>query len=211
MKEAIPASLDSQVKQAALILREGGIVAYPTDTVYGLGADIYNDLAVKKLFTAKDRPMGLPLPVLIDNIDKLEELVSGQTAFTRSLIKRFWPGGLTIIFNKAPHVQSLVLAGSDKIGVRMPDHPVALLLISELGRPIAGTSANLHSGEITLTAGEVSGQIGSRVDYIIDAGRCPGGRESTIVDATAETPRIVRYGAVAESDIMAEYSKTGGK
>lgn len=211
MIEAIPASLANQVKQAAVILGEGGIVAYPTDTVYGLGADIYNDAAVRKLFTAKERPMSLPLPVLIKNIKQLEELVSGQTAFTRSLVNRFWPGGLTIIYNKSPHIQSLVLAASNKVGVRMPDHPVALLLISELGHPITGTSANLHNGKITLTAGEVREQLGNRVDFIIDAGHCPGGKESTVVDVTAAMPRILRYGAVREDNIMDEYRKMGVK
>ena len=105
MINSIPETLIGQVKQAAIILRNGGIVAYPTDTIYGLGADIYNDIAVGKVFAAKNRPLSLPLPVLIDDIAQLEELVSGQTAFSRSLANKFWPGALTIIFNKAPKLK----------------------------------------------------------------------------------------------------------
>ncbi len=209
MTKTISSSLTEQVKQAAAILRDGGIVAYPTDTIYGLGADIYNDTAVKKVFTAKNRPRSMPLPVLIDSVQQLADLVSGQTAFSRALMKRFWPGGLTIIFNKAPKLHSLALIGGDKIGVRIPDHPVARLLIRELGRPIAGTSANLHTGKIALTAGEVRGQLGNQVDYIIDAGLCTGGKESTIVDVTVDPPFIVRQGTIPEGEIMAEYRDKG--
>ena len=210
MTKTIPSSLTEQVKQAVAVLRDGGIVAYPTDTIYGLGADIYNDKAVERVFTAKNRPMSMPLPVLIDNVQQLAELVSGQTAFSRALIKKFWPGGLTIIFNKAPQLHSLALAGSANIGVRIPDHPVARLLIRELGRPITGTSANLHTDKITLTADEVRDQLGSHVDYIIDAGRCTGKIESTIVDVTVNPPVIMRQGTIEENEIMAEYHDKGG-
>ncbi len=103
--------MTEQVNKAAAILRNGGIVAYPTDTIYGLGADIYNDTAIKKVFAAKDRPQDLPLPVLIDNVEQLEELAAKQTAISRALMKRFWPGALTIIFNRAPGLRSLALAG----------------------------------------------------------------------------------------------------
>jgi len=211
MTKTISSSLTEQVKHAVAILRDGGIVAYPTDTIYGLGADIYNDKAVEKVFEVKNRPMSMPLPVLIDNVQQLVDLISGQTAFSRALMKRFWPGALTIIFNKAPKFHSLALAGSDKIGVRVPDHPVARLLIRELGKPIAGTSANLHTGKITLTTDEVRAQMGSHVDYIIDAGRCTGGTESTIVDVTTEPPVILRQGAISENEIMTEYRDKGGR
>jgi L-threonylcarbamoyladenylate synthase len=211
MTKTISSSLLEQVKQAVAILRDGGIVAYPTDTIYGLGADIYNDKAVEKVFKAKNRPMSMPLPILIDNVQQLADLVSGQTAFSRALMKKFWPGALTIIFNKAPKLHSLALAGSDKIGVRIPDHTVARLLIRELGKPIAGTSANLHAGKITLTADEVRAQLGSHVDYIIDADQCTGGTESTIVDVTTEPPVILRQGKIRENEILTEYCDKGGR
>ncbi|RPJ60343.1 MAG: threonylcarbamoyl-AMP synthase [Dehalococcoidia bacterium] len=211
MKDSISSTLIEQVKKAAAVLRDGGIVAYPTDTIYGLGADIYNDIAVMKVFAVKNRPLSLPLPVLIDDISQLANLVSGQTAFSLALANKFWPGALTIIFNKAPQFEGPLLAGSNKIGVRIPDHEVTRLLIRELGHPITGTSANLHTGEITLTADEVRRQMGSQVDFIIDAGRCPGGKESTIVDITAGPPRILRHGAVPDDAVLAEYYEKGGK
>jgi L-threonylcarbamoyladenylate synthase len=154
--------------------------------------------------------MSMPLPVLIDNVQQLADLVSGQTAFSIVLMRKFWPGGLTIIFKKAPQLHSLALAGSANIGVRIPDHPVARLLIRELGRPITGTSANLHTDKITLTADEVRDQLGSHVDYIIDAGRCTGKIESTIVDVTVNPPVIMRQGTIEENEIMAEYHDKGG-
>jgi L-threonylcarbamoyladenylate synthase len=207
----ISPSVTEQVEQAVAILRNGGIVAYPTDTIYGLGADIYNDAAVKKVFEAKNRPHDLPLPVLIDDVKQLEELVSKQTPASIELIKRFWPGALTIIFNKAPGLRSLALAGSDKIGIRLPDHEVTRLIIRKLDRPIAGTSANLHAGKITRTADEVRNQLGSNVDFIINTGPCPGGIESTIVDVTIDPPAIVRQGAVPENEIMAVFHEKGEK
>jgi L-threonylcarbamoyladenylate synthase len=137
-------------------------------------------------------------------------MVSGQTAFSRALAEKFWPGALTIIFEKARRFNGPLLAGSNKIGVRMPDHEVARLLIRQLGRPVTGTSANLHTGEITLTAAEVQSQLGKRVDFIIDAGPCPGGIESTIIDITVVPPRILRHGAVPDDAVLAEYHEKGG-
>lgn len=211
MSKTISSSLAAQVKQAASVLRYGGIVAYPTDTVYGLGADIYNDDAVKKLFTVKNRPMGLPLPVLIADITQLDALVSGQNAFSRALMCRFWPGRLTIIFRKSPGLKSLILSGGNTIGVRIPDHPTALMMIREFGGPVAGTSANLHTGKLTMTPDEVRDQLGNSVDFIVEADPIPGGRESTIVDVTSTPPRIIRHGAVSEDDIWSEYRKRGNK
>jgi L-threonylcarbamoyladenylate synthase len=211
MTKTVSPPLMEQVRQAVTILRDGGIVAYPTDTVYGLGADIFNDAAVKRVFAAKDRPLSLPFPVLISDSDQLEKLVTGISPFSAALMKKFWPGGLTIIFTKALMLQSLVLAGSDKIGVRIPDHDIARLMIRELGRPVVGTSANLHTGSVALTADDVKRQIGNRVDFVIDAGPCPGGTESTVVDITSQPPAIVRQGAIPSSAIMAEYRERGNE
>ncbi len=195
-----PALLE-QVKKAAAVLRAGGIVAYPTDTVYGLGSDVYNDEAVKKVFLAKSRPLDMPLPVLIADVSQLAGLTGTFPPYARTLMGKYWPGGLTIVFNKAASFTSLALAGSSKIAVRMPGHPVALLLIKELGRPISGTSANLHDHASALTAGEVEKQLGGGVDFIMDGGRCPGGQESTIVDVTVNPPVILRKGAIPEKEL----------
>ena len=200
--EDMPESLRCQVVQAADILREGGVVAYPTDTVYGLGADAYHDEAVRKVYAVKQRPAGLPLPILLADADQLHR-ISMSNPLAERYMRRFWPGGLTIIMYKSEDFKSLVLAGGVKIGVRVPAHPVPRLLSRLLGRPLVGTSANLHDAPVTLTAAEVQGQLGGRIDFIIDAGSCPGGIESTIVDVTLTPPRILRQGIIPASEVMA--------
>jgi L-threonylcarbamoyladenylate synthase len=198
----ITPELLEQVNKAAGILRSGGTVAYPTDTVYGLGADVFNGGAVTKVFTAKKRPPGMPLPVLIAQTSQLGELVEDIPPVARILMEKFWPGGLTIVFHRRPAFQSLVLAGSGKIAIRLPGHPLTLRLIVELGRPMVGTSANLHGYPATLTAAEVKEQLGDGVDFIINGGPCPSGIESTIVDVTVNPPLVLRKGAIAEKDLL---------
>jgi L-threonylcarbamoyladenylate synthase len=190
-----------QLHLAAGILRSGGIAAYPTDTVYGLGADVFNDRAVTKVFTVKRRPLSMPLPVLIAETSQLPALVEDIPALASILMDKFWPGGLTIIFRKSPAFKSLALSGSDKIAVRLPAHPVTQRLIKELGRPIVGTSANLHGSPAALTAAEVKKQLASGVDFIIEGGPCPGGLESTILDITVDPPVILRKGAIAAREL----------
>ncbi|MGD0354729.1 MAG: L-threonylcarbamoyladenylate synthase [Dehalococcoidia bacterium] len=205
----IPPALLDQVNQAVAVLRGGGIIAYPTDTVYGLGADIYNDEAVARVFHIKERPLNQPLPVLIADSRQVELLTGDLSRATQLLMKKYWPGGLTIIVNKSSDFNSLVLAGGAKIGIRMPDHDITRAVIRELGRPIVGTSANLHDRPAALTASEVIDQLGNRVDFILNGGRCPGGKESTVIDLTIEPPAILRRGMIAEKEIMA-LIKTGG-
>jgi L-threonylcarbamoyladenylate synthase len=194
----LPPDILEQVKKCAAVLRSGGIAAYPTDTVYGLGADIYNDKAVAKVFAVKRRPLNLPLPVLICDQSQLEELTADVPASARRLITSFWPGALTIVFNKAPSFNSLVTAGKSKIAVRMPAHAITLRLIKEAGCPIVGTSANLHGLTSALTTTEVRSQLGTAVDFTLEGGPCPGGTESTIVDVTGDKPSILRTGAIPE-------------
>lgn len=183
-------------------MRAGGIAAYPTDTVYGLGADVFNDEAVKRIFSAKHRPLNMPLPVLIADASQLRELTGDIPPTAKVLMDKFWPGGLTIVFNRTPTFNSPALADGSKIAVRLPGHPITLLLIQELGRPIVGTSANLHNHPAALTAAEIKEQLGVVVDFIIDGGPCPGGIESTIVDVTVNPPVILRKGAIPEKEIM---------
>ncbi|MCX5993983.1 MAG: L-threonylcarbamoyladenylate synthase [Chloroflexi bacterium] len=198
----IPADILAQVKKCAAVMRAGGIAAYPTDTVYGLGADVYNGGAVTKVFAAKQRPLNIPLPVLIADTSQLNELTAGIPPLAKMLMDKFWPGALTIIFNKAPGFNSLVLAGGSKIAVRLPDHPLTLRLMKELGHPIVGTSANLHDRPAALTASEVREQLGgTAVDFILDGGPCPGGVESTVVDVTVNPPAILRQGAIPGKDL----------
>ena len=198
----ITPELLEQVNKAAGILRSGGTVAYPTDTVYGLGADVFNGGAVTKVFTAKKRPPGMPLPVLIAQTSQLGELVEDIPPVARILMEKFWPGGLTIVFHRRPAFKSLAPAGSGKIAIRLPGHPLTLRLIVELGRPMVGTSANLHGYPAALTAAEVKEQLGYEVDFIIDSGPRPGGIESTIVDVTVDPPLVLRKGAIPEKDLL---------
>ena len=197
----ITAEILEQVKKCAAVMRAGGIAAYPTDTVYGLGVDVYNGGAVEKIFAAKHRPLNLPLPVLIADISQLDELTANIPRLAKELMDKFWPGALTIVFNKSAVFDSPTLAGGSKVAVRMPGHAVTLRLITEAGRPIVGTSANLHGLPATLTAAEVRTQLGSAVDFILDGGPCPGGVESTVVDVTVNPPAILRQGAVPGKDI----------
>jgi len=198
----IPAHIVKQVKECAAILTAGGIVAFPTDTVYGMGADVYNAEAVTKVFSAKRRPLNLPLPVLIADMSQLDRLTADIPLPAKALMTRFWPGALTLVFKKSPIFISLVLAGSSKVAVRMPGHAVTLRLIEEAGCPIVGTSANLHNLPALLTASDVRDQFGPEIDFILDGGPCPGGIESTIIDVTADKPVILREGAISEKEIL---------
>jgi L-threonylcarbamoyladenylate synthase len=190
-----------QVEHAVEILKSGGIVAYPTDTVYGLGGDVFNVRAVERIYRVKRRSLDMPLPVLLADAAGLANIAADVPEIAWCLIKRFWPGGLTLVLHKKESLPDIITAGSDKVAVRVPDHAVPLSLIRRLGSPIIGTSANISGGPNPLTAAEVEQQLGGKVDMIIDAGRCPGGLESTVVDVTGKVPVILRRGIVSEEEI----------
>jgi L-threonylcarbamoyladenylate synthase len=206
MENGLSAIMLQHIDKAADVLRRGGTAAYPTDTVYGLGADIYNADAVRKVYSAKRRPSSMPLPVLIADISQLNGLVSSMPPAALVLINTYWPGALTIILDKTPAFDSPLLSGGNKIAVRQPAHAITLQLIKELGRPITGTSANRHDMKTALTADEVREQLGSEVDFVLDGGRCPGGTESTIMDMTVSPPRIIREGAIDKALILQSIS-----
>ncbi len=189
-------AVTKQIIRSAQIIQHGGIVAYPTDTVYGLGASIYNDEAIRKVFSIKSRPPDMPLPVLIADRRDVGLLTSWQSEEAIKLMDRFWPGGLTLIFWRLSSLHSLVLAGGEKIGIRLPGHILTRELIQKAGQPITGTSANMHNKPATLTAAEVKDQLGNSIDLIIDGGTCPGGIESTIIDVTIDPPVVIRQGII---------------
>ena len=189
-------ALQEQVNRAIVVLKRGGIVAYPTDTVYGLGAGMTSLAAVERIFRVKDRPKGMALPLLVADAEQVRQVARSIPEAAWRLIAEFMPGALTIVLLKSSSVPDVVTAGGGTIAVRIPDHPVPLALITGLGKPIVGTSANLSGHPSALTAAEVQVQIGDNVDLIIDGGRCPGGIESTVVDFTTETPVIRRAGAI---------------
>jgi L-threonylcarbamoyladenylate synthase len=196
-----------QVDRAIEILKGGGIVVFPTDTVYGLGADVFNTEAVERIYGIKQRSRHLPLPVLLADSTQLADVVASVPEIARYLIRRFWPGGLTLVLPKKDTLPDIITAGSNKIAVRIPDHVVPLTLIRGLGVPIIGTSANISDKPSPVTAEEVEQQLGSQVDLIIDMGRCPGGLESTVVDVTGEIPVILRRGVISEEEIRRLYQE----
>jgi L-threonylcarbamoyladenylate synthase len=190
-----------QVERAVEILKNGGIVAFPTDTVYGLGGDVFNVKAAERIYKVKQRPSNMPLPVLLADSAGLANITADVPEIAWCLIKRFWPGGLTLVLPKKESLPDIITAGGDKVAVRIPDHAVPLNLIRGLGSPLIGTSANISREPNPLTAAEVEQQLGGKVDMIIDAGRCPGGLESTVVDVAGKAPLILRRGIISEEEI----------
>lgn len=186
---------------AAEILRLGGLVAFPTETVYGLGADAFNSNAVQKIFEAKGRPADNPLIVHISKLDQLDELTDNIPELGKILTQAFWPGPLTIVVNSSPFVPKIVTGGLDTVAVRMPKHNVALRLIDVLDRPIVGPSANISGKPSPTTAQHVHQDLNGKIDLILDAGRCDIGVESTVVDVTSQPPLILRFGGLTRERI----------
>jgi L-threonylcarbamoyladenylate synthase len=185
---------------AAKILRDGGLVAFPTETVYGLGADALNADAVARIFAAKGRPAHNPLIVHIADASELPQ-IAGPVPSARPLMDRFWPGPLTLVFPKAPSVPDIVTAGGPTVAVRIPNHPVALALLSAAGTPVAAPSAN-RSEQISPTRAEhVADSLGDSIDLVLDGGPCAVGLESTVLDVTVWPPRIMRPGMIARADL----------
>jgi L-threonylcarbamoyladenylate synthase len=192
--------IEEQISRAVQVLKEGGIIAYPTDTVYGLGADASNEHAVARIFEAKRRSRDLALPLLISDISELAEVAGHVPEIARTLADRFLPGGLTLVLKRSSRVLDCVTGGGDTIAVRIPDHPVPVAVIRGLGAPLVGTSANLAGMPAPGTAAEVRSQVGDEIDFIVE-GTCPGGVESTVVDVSGDAPVLVREGAIPWSEI----------
>lgn len=190
------------IARAVEVLRGGGLVAYPTDTVYGLAALPEDDGAVGRLFAAKGRNPEQSTPLLIASPHDLAKVAVDVPDAALRLMRDFWPGGLTIVLHKAPGFHSKAIVG-ETVGVRVPDHPVPRELVRLLGSAITGTSANRSGNQPEpLTADDVRAQLGDAVDLVIDGGRCPGGRPSTVVDCTTEPLRIVREGAIGREELV---------
>jgi L-threonylcarbamoyladenylate synthase len=202
----VTSQIDSRLIESAVeVLRISGLVAYPTDTLYGLGADALNEAAVERVFEAKGRPQGMPLPLLIGEQEQLSMLTETVPEIAWKLAEAFWPGGLTLVIPVGPGVPALVTARGWKVAVRLPDHPIPRELARQLGRPITGTSANRSGGPEPTTAEEVRKQLGNAVDMILEGGPNPTGRSSTVVDITGEHPRVLRQGAVSIEALQCVY------
>lgn len=184
------------LKAAGCLLRQGEVVAFPTETVYGLGADGLNGTAVAKIFAAKGRPVDNPLILHIARVEDILPLTSGLTANARALMQSFWPGPLTLIVAKSDLIPDEVSAGLDTVGVRMPSHPIAARLIKETGRPIAAPSANISGKPSPTDASAVWDDMQGKIAGVIDGGSCGIGVESTVVDTTSAVPMILRPGGI---------------
>jgi len=189
------------IRQAAEIIRQGGIVAFPTETVYGLGADAHNPLAVARVFEVKRRPFFDPLIVHIASPAHLKKLVKDIPSSARKLTEKLWPGPLTVVLFKEEHIPDIVTAGLPTVALRMPSHPMALSLIKESKCPLAAPSANPFGYLSPTTAEHVRGQLADQVDLILDGGPCPVGVESTIVSFSENKPRLLRPGGVSLEEI----------
>jgi L-threonylcarbamoyladenylate synthase len=193
--------LQNDIKQAVKILQQGGLVAFPTETVYGLGADAKNPAALAKIFQAKGRPMDHPLIVHLANQSQLTEWAREIPSVAYALIEAFWPGPLTLIFKKAAHVLDMITGGQDTVGIRMPSHPLAKILLESFGSGLAAPSANRFGRISPTTADAVREELGAAVDLVLDGGQCVVGVESTIIDVSAETPVILRPGMLTRAEI----------
>ena len=198
--------LQREIEKGVKILQKGGVIAFPTDTVYGLGADAFNSTAVERIYEIKNRPKHRQLPLLIADVERLITLADSIPEIAWFLARRFWPGGLTLVLPKTDSLPAY-LASGPTIAVRVPDHPVCLALIQRLGNPIIGTSANISDQPAALTADEVGQQLGGKIDLIINGGKCPGGKESTVVDVTRESPIILRQGIIPSDEIDKAYKE----
>lgn len=190
------------VRRAAAELKAGGLVIFPTETVYGLAADALNEDAVRLAYEAKGRPEGQPLPVQIADVEQLALITARVPDVAAKLIEKYFPGPLTIVLPRSAVLPELVTAGRPSVGVRMPDHPVALALIRETGGPIIATSANISEKPAPKTADEAVGYLGRSVRVVLDAGPARIGSPSTVVDVTVTPPRIIRVGAVPVKELQ---------
>ena len=192
---------DKQLDEAAEVLRSGGLVAFPTETVYGLGANALDEKAVKNIYKAKGRPADNPLIVHISDITALDGLTSSIPTAAPGLMKAFWPGPLTLVFPKSDRVPDIITAGLDTVAIRMPSHPIALELIRKAGVPVAAPSANSSGKPSPTLAKHVVEDLSGKIDIIIDGGNSMVGLESTVLDIVTEPAIILRPGGITHEHI----------
>lgn len=195
----LPADKKDTIPHALDILKRGGLVAFPTDTVYGVGALAFDAAAVESIYTAKDRPVEKAIPILLGEPEDLDKVTTDVPHIAAKLAARFWPGPLTLVVPKHPNLPDVVSAGPT-VGVRVPDHPVARALLTAAG-PMAVTSANISGQDSPTTVEGVSHQLNGRIPLILDGGETPGGVPSTVVNCLGTEPVILREGPVTLKDI----------
>ena len=185
------------------LLRDGGIIAYPTDTSYGLGGDPFNDSAIERIFKMKGRPEAKPILLLVDAVVTAEQVIQPTEVFYQ-VVEKFWPGPLTIITHAKSSLPSKVTAGTNTIGVRWPIAPFATTLVSRFGKPLTATSANRTGMPSAVTADEVRHQLGESIDALVDGGMLPARGGSTLLDVSLDPPELLREGPLP-FDALAEF------
>lgn len=190
------------IRHCAALLRHGDVVAFPTETVYGLGADARNEAAVRKIYEAKGRPSDNPLIVHIADMQRISEFVAEVPETAVKLTKAFSPGPLTIVYRKKPCIPDIVTGGLQTVGIRIPSHPVALALLREADVPVCAPSANLSTKPSPTTARHVLQDMDGRIPAVLDGGPCQVGIESTVIDVTTTPPRILRQGGIPSEEIV---------
>lgn len=188
------------ITETASTIRAGGLVVYPTETVYGLGADACSAKAIGKIFKLKGRGARKPIPIAVNSLDMARQ-VAELTPAAEALFTEFLPGPLMVVAKARLNVSKLLTAGTGKVGIRVPNHQVALKLIEFVGGPITATSANLSGKTAPLTVKEALEQLGKNVDVALDAGKCELGIPSTVVDVTSKRPNVLRKGPISEEEI----------
>jgi L-threonylcarbamoyladenylate synthase len=193
--------LHTGLARAAQILLTGGMVAFPTETFYGLAVSALNEGAIGRLFAVKKRRSDSPVLILIPSLECLERYVKQVPETARVYMEKFWPGGLTLLFWAGPSISRLLTAGTDKIGIRLSSHPIATGLAKAIDAPITGTSANISGQPPCTNAHEVRDSLKGGVDLVLDGGETKGGKGSTILDVTANPPRILREGLISADNL----------
>ena len=191
------------VSEIAGLLKSGAVIAFPTDTYYGLGADIDNDEAINKIFAIKGRPHDQPILILISDRKDLKPLISTREipVFADRLMDEFWPGPLTIVFHASAGISDVITGSTGKIGIRLPAHPFCRSLVRELGRPLTATSANISGKPSLCSPSDVLDAIGDRVEVLVDGGMTEGGAVSTVIDATGAELVVIREGVISEGHL----------
>jgi len=202
---APPTHTEEAIVRAAQLLADGGLVAIPTETVYGLAANALDADAIDRVFAAKGRPAGNPLIVHVSDITMARTLAAEWPTTAERIVSSLWPGPVTVIVPRSPRIPSAVTAGGPTVALRCPEHPLARRLITTLGRPLAAPSANRSTQLSPTTAGHVLDSLGNRIDLILDGGPCGRGIESTVVDCTTDPPCILRPGPISRAELEAVF------
>lgn len=197
------------IEEAARIIRAGGVICFPTTSLYGLGADAFNAHAVERIFDIKGRSHQKPILILIHHKQELEKLARRIPPMAEDIMRKFWPGKITLVFEAGDKLPSNLTADTGKIGVRLALHPVAAALVQAVGSPITATSANVSGTPGRASIADLDARIAKNADLVLDAGELAGGKGSTVLDVTGDFPEILREGTVSASDILNFLNKQG--